>query len=271
MKPNETWTNKILESSISYIVTFFFSVVLIGSFTYLAFQANADLIATSQFEIDLQKQTNELDAATRINDIFNKGWFSKQSNWDDLNNTVKRLAENKQDAKLEPNYRQELISFVTQSQMQLAAELGQVQGIYVTPEPIKHHQEIIVDVYQQTIIVFKTLEDMISRWNHETPDTRTEYFRTMQYAMLQASGDFKAQQNSIQDELAYFEVENKNAEKVYREGMDKLRQARLRVNLSIAGIVAGVLILVFGLVMLFAKKTPKAAKAKAPLPRKKRR
>jgi hypothetical protein len=268
MAKQNSWMDKVVDNTISFFVTFFFSIGLIGSFSYLAFQANSDLMAASDIEIYLEKQNNDLEAANKMDNIYINGWFANQINWDKLANIVQRLSEVKQDMKLDPIFRQEIITYATQNQIQLATELGQIKGITINIDAVKREQEIILDEYQQAIRVLKAIEDMVSRWENETPAMRTEYFRTMEYALLEGASDFKAHQSLLEDQLSYFELEHKKIEKEYREGMDKIRQIRLRMNLSITGIVLGVLVFAFGLNMLYSKKTNATKKAKVRLKKK---
>lgn len=275
MTKNASWydnlLDKFLDSVISQLVGVFVSVILVASFSYLAFQLNTDLIQTGQFEIDLKKQTAEMESFIKLGDIFNKGWFSKQSNWDTWNNYVKKLADIKQNPTLDPTLRQELIPFITSSQLQLAAELGQIQGIYFAPEEVKNYQDIMIDEYQQAISVFNIMEDMVAHWDNDSPEERTEHFQSIQKAMLQAGTDFKSAENAIESVVAYYENEQNKVIKAHDMWAENIRQIKLKRNLSV-GVVAVVIIAsFFVLIGLANKKKAEDKNKKRPSSPKKRK
>ncbi len=248
------WVERIAESSLARIVNLSFSIVLIASFVFLALQGNASLAAAGEQQISAAQQSSELSAAGTLNEVYNRGWLGSDQNFYELAAYVDRLVNLAAGQSLDPQFRRELSSYIAENRAELPQEIARIQGLHFSEGVLMQHQDRLLETYQQLIIVFKALDEILANWDTGTPEMRGEQIISIQNALSTAQVDVQATATSAQEVQKYAGVLDAQSQQAYQSGPDGIQASRIRVLASSLGLVLSVLICAYGVILLVYRR-----------------
>lgn len=235
----------LFQQSISLLLGLFVTGVFAWSVAYLAFGYQDEMNELGDISFKSQTLDEDLKDENKMLAVCLHGWFSTPDHMDKQNAYIHYLTEHATEPQLDQKFYSEALDWYDESITQLYQEKGEIAGYQFHQDIATVYQQGYLDYYTAQITILQSMIDLIVNWDHESQVERrgrifpilTQFheFESSMYK-LDELGDQLISQNKfdlkqLKDELA--------------DLLNKTRQAMLKRDLAIGGVMLGIVLLVF--------------------------
>ncbi len=233
-------------------------VLLAGSFAYWALGVRADLAAAYEAQARLAQQGKELGAAGSLNDFYDQGWLADEQNFSRLAGYADQLIGFAASRTLDPQFRQELGDYLLRNQARLPQESSRIASLSFSDGILKQDQARLLDLYDELHTVLRTMQEILSHWDQDTPLDRIATMNAFRDELATASMYFQATRSSHRKILDYAGQLGAQSQQASETGGDRVRADRRQITLAIAGLIASLLLCAGWTVFLVRARRSKA-------------
>lgn len=236
--------DRLIESlgqhTLKLVVTFLFSVCLIGGSSFILFEATAEVDRIKQVILENTEHLNEFGSFIEMQKIIGYGWIYTDGNLDQITALYAELLNRRNSGQVDIEFSRNAIDWCTKSLSQLRSEKGQISGYVFSTETQRLHQVDNVTTYDAYIKAVEGINEFVGFGEDELPEDRNARLRSIKIAIDQASEASTA----AKARLSLFSDHEEQQIRLGIERVDnELDLLKLKINLSFVGIAVGVIIL----------------------------
>lgn len=263
---------KIVENSLSLILSFIFSIGLIGGASYLLFDSQKDFLEFKKYEVVFTNELNAANVQCQICEINKNGWFSQDDKQAYTFELLAKLKDQKASQTLAPDFSAEVRSWCLTSLMQLSSEQGQIKGYLPDNELVLKYQTELLTTYEQQIFMLDEMKSLVLYWENETVLQRETRIENINNAILKLTSSFQSLLSINEQILAQYDKEQIELEQQFNEFNRQYNSLQTKRGLAIIGILVGLTVFIiisvsaynkFGLKLDKKSKQDKAKKEKS--------
>ncbi len=263
---------KIVENSLSLILSFIFSIGLIGGASYLLFDSQKDFLEFKKYEVVFTNELNAAQVQCQICEINKNGWFSQHDKQAYTFELLSKLKDQKDSQTLPPDFSDEVRSWCLTSLMQLSSEQGQIKGYLPDNELVLKYQTELLTTYEQQIFMLDEMKSLVLYWENETVVQRETRLENINNAILKLTSSFQSLLSINEQILSQYDKEQIELEQQFNEFNRQYNSLQTKRGLAITGILAGATVFIivavsaynkFGLKLDKKSKQDKAKKDKS--------
>lgn len=148
--------------------------MLVGGFTYLLFQAEADKLNLERELLQFGRFDNEDKLAREMSELWKSDMTSDPKRVDTLVAVVKRLAKNVTATRLDSAFAGETLSWTRTSISHIFTQVGRINGYTFSEELYKNLQQDYVKQLEAEKVVFYEVTGIVDEWNKTEVVSRRE-------------------------------------------------------------------------------------------------
>ena len=253
-KPEEkSLLQTIAENTIGLITTAIFSIGLVGGFGFLLFDSQNELNKMAQRNAEIEKQTAEINLGIEMAIIGGSGWYSDNTNGMILGTAIGLLEASLPYDDLDDSFAEKTINWSLMSLEQLNSEDEKIRSYSFTEKALQQSQLATLKVYDTQIILIQEILELSQRWENNNLSERQSQFNVLQLKWIDNKASVSALDSTRSQLYAEKETAIKQSELKLEEIKDDYNSFNARFWLSVAGVMAG-LILLFGSIAYLVKK-----------------
>lgn len=253
-KPEEkSLLQTIAENTIGLITTAIFSIGLVGGFGFLLFDSQNELNKMAQRNAEIEKQTAEINLGIEMAIIGGSGWYSDNTNGMILGTAIGLLEASLPYDDLDDSFAEKTINWSLMSLEQLNSEEEKIRSYSFTEKALQQSQLATLKVYDTQIILIQEILELSQRWENNNLSERQSQFNVLQLKWIDNKASVSALDSTRSQLYAEKETAIKQSELKLEEIKDDYNSFNARFWLSVAGVMAG-LILLFGSIAYLVKK-----------------
>ncbi|MFZ5449258.1 MAG: hypothetical protein ACOZFS_11540 [Thermodesulfobacteriota bacterium] len=232
--------DKIADHIISMVLSFLFTIGLIGGSGYILFQSPAEENAVDRQTQELANQATSIRQFNDMLNVFASGWFADQTNFQPEGVFIQELSRNTTAQALDPTLKQEVLNWTSESLMRLTSEKGHIEGFVFSNDFERAFQQHYLKIYSIRISMTEQLDELALNWEQKRPQSREERLELIQALRLDQIGNLQGIFSKISQLQDRTRIELQQAEQTKKDLTSQIRIIWLKNLLAIIGIVIGV-------------------------------
>ncbi len=244
---SQEFIDKLLSQTISLIVTFLFSIGLVGGSSYILFDLQKELLELEEYLLVFETIQDEVELSCAICEITNNGWLSPE-NAERTFSITETILTNKHEPKLEREFASDSLRWCEKSILQISREEGRVSGFVFDNDLSKKHQEIVLKqygLYEEILIEFI---NTIENWEVKFESDRDLHLEVIHANIKELLAAFESYFSLNEQIIKDYETKKQELDHEYDEFKMQYWKISNRYYLSIVGIILGLIIFIIVLV-----------------------
>jgi hypothetical protein len=237
---------KCYENLFGFIISIILSSIVIGSASYLIFDARSELHRISKSEPNYEKVISELTFFNEMWKVSHSGWFSPSlGNIEKLGFLIDGLVKLRCSSILNPSVKTITTTFFSESISQLSMQRAKIAGFYFNNEKFKKQQSSLIEYHDSLIAFIQELLEMVENWNKENRNMRNKRVDSIQMSLfkhLQASNAMSTEFLQINAES---ELQLREMQRAFKFSESEREMCWMRIYLSIIGLIVGLVAIIF--------------------------
>lgn len=235
----------LVENGYLFVLSFVLSTGLISGSGYLLFQLPIERNSLERQISDFRSSGSEYTSFNNMSDVYLTGWFSDKNQQQHTSDVLAYLGSNISSGQLDQTFTDGTLDWISKSLPILSSEKGRIDGFVFTNEIERGVQQNMVSEYDNQIAFFDEMDGLIRNWKNEQPADRDKYLASMQQSALDSMSTLQSTLSKLSQLNTQVEVDKQNAQQKSNDLSSQVQIIWLKTMLSIAGVILGVLTLVF--------------------------
>jgi hypothetical protein len=168
---------KLIESGLTYFVSFVLGTTLFGGCGYLLFNEKAEALALDREMLNYGRFANEDKAAREMAGFWNSDGSSRMEPLTRIEKVVKRLSDGVTDARLDDEFVRETSIWTAESISRIASLIGIINGYAFGDELYKNLQQDYTKELDAEKSLLSDVAVTVKNWNQTPVERRTDRLR----------------------------------------------------------------------------------------------
>ncbi len=237
--------DKLVEQSLTLILSFIFTTALIGGCGYLLFQFSGELNALDRELLEYDVKANQLNSFNEMLETVSTGLLADETEKSQFSETLETITSNILVEKLDPVFVSESLDWISVAMQRAFLEQGQVKGYQVIGDDEQNLQNNFTVQYDYWISHLKDIDSIIRNWNTDTQTERDKKLESMSYQALDSISNFSEIKINLSQLKAQSELDKKFLEQNTNELLTRTRIMWLKFSLAGTGIIIGFAVLIY--------------------------
>ncbi|GAB1470545.1 hypothetical protein MASR2M66_14230 [Chloroflexota bacterium] len=234
--------DKLVEQSLTLILSFIFSTALIGSCGYLLFQFSGEINSLDRELLEYDVQASQSKSFNDMLDVMLTGSIADETEKSQFSDIIEEITNDVSAKKLDPAFVSESLDWIATALKRLSEEQGQVMGYQVFGEAEKNLQNNFVAQYDYWINYIKETDSIIRYWDKDSPEERDKKLESLQYQLLDSLTNMSETRINLAQLREQSELDKKFLEQNTKELLTKYRILWIKSSLAGTGIIIGLAI-----------------------------
>lgn len=237
--------DKLVEQSLTLILSFIFTTALIGGCGFLLFQFSGELNALDRELLEYDVKANQLDSFSDMLEVVSTGLLADETEKSQFNKILQTITSNILAEKLDPVFVSESLDWIAVALPRASLEKGQVKGYQVFGDDEQNLQNNFLVQYDYWISHLKSIDSIIRNWNTDSQAERDKKLEALQYQALDSVSNLSEIKINLSQLKEQDEIEKSFLEQKTKELLTKYRVLWMKFSLAGTGIIIGLAILIF--------------------------
>jgi len=245
-KRRDNLIENFFQNGLALFTAFIFSVALVGGLGYVLFTQKTEENAVYESAQDILKHSNDVNAWVQLLTYYSAGWLMNSEKLDQFGVIYKTLENSQNQGKLDLSFASSASHWCRNTLNVLSAEKAQIDGVTISESDylIKAHQQSMSKSYQGQIDLTYAMQDIITNWENETGAARASKFLSLEKPIREQASLIKQIRTQSDQIVVAKKAEQQQFHQEYAELQDRMIQIQTKKNLSIVGVVVGIIWLI---------------------------